>query len=50
MNVGSRLTLEGIGAPFTGSDYNITCVRHTYDLVNGHRTHFQAERTTIEEV
>lgn len=49
MSVGSRLTLERVGAPFEGPDYYVTRVRHTYDLAEGHRTHFEAERATIGE-
>jgi phage protein D len=47
--VGSRLTLERAGAPFNGPGYYATGVRHTYDLKNGHRTHFTAERATVGE-
>lgn len=47
--VGSRLTLERAGAPFNGGGYYATRVRHTYDLKNGHRTHFTAERATVGE-
>jgi uncharacterized protein len=49
MVVGSRLTLERMGQPFDGPGYYVTRVRHTYDLTNGHRTHFAAERATIQE-
>lgn len=49
MIVGSRLTLERVGAPFSGGDYYVTSVRHTYDLESGFRTHFQAERPYIAE-
>ena len=45
--VGSRVRLEKIGAPFQGDGYYVTEVRHTYDLRDGHRTAFQAERPTI---
>jgi phage protein D len=48
VTVGSRLTLDGAGTPFNGSGYYATRVRHTYDLKNGHRTHFTAERATVE--
>jgi Bacteriophage probable baseplate hub protein len=47
--VGSRLTLQRVGAPFEGGGYHATRVRHTYDLEQGFRTHFEAERPTIEE-
>ena len=47
--VGNKLTLERVGAPFEGDGYHVTRVCHTYDLTNGHRTHFEAERPTIEE-
>lgn len=49
MMVGSRLTLERMGHPFDGAGYYVTRVRHTYDLTDGHRTHFAAERATIQE-
>jgi phage protein D len=49
MVVGSRLTLERIGVPFEGSGYYVTRVRHTYDAIDGHRTHFVAERAAIQE-
>lgn len=49
MVVGSRLMLERVGAPFEGGGYYATRVRHTYDLSNGHRTHFEAERPTLNE-
>lgn len=47
LDVGSRLTLERVGAPFEGEGYYVTSVRHTYDMASGHRTHFDAERTTV---
>lgn len=46
--VGSRLRLERVGAPFDGGEYYATRVQHTYDLVSGHRTSFEAERATVE--
>lgn len=46
--VGSRITLQRVGAPFEGSGYYATRVRQTYDLVNGYRTYFEAERATVE--
>jgi phage protein D len=49
MIVGSRLTLERVGHPFDGQGYYVTRVCHTYDLHNGFRTHFEAERATIQE-
>lgn len=49
MVVGSKLTFERAGHPFDGAGYYVTSVRHTYDLKNGHRTHFVAERATIQE-
>jgi phage protein D len=47
--VGSRVTLERVGAPFEGDGYYATRVRHTYDLTQGHRTLFHAERATIAQ-
>ncbi|MCI5222379.1 MAG: hypothetical protein D3924_06850, partial [Candidatus Electrothrix sp. AR4] len=49
MRVGSLLTLERMGAPFNGGGYYVTWVRHTYDLTDGHRTRFVAERATVGE-
>jgi len=49
MVVGSRLTLDRVGAPFNGDGYSVTRLRHTYDLTSGHRTHFEAERATVNE-
>ena len=49
MMVGSQLTLERIGAPFEGGGYYVTRLCHTYDLSNGHRTCFDAERATVME-
>lgn len=45
--VGSRVTLDRVGPPFSGGGYTVTRVRHTYDLSDGHRTRFEAERATI---
>lgn len=47
MVVGSRLTLERMGAPFDGSGYVVTALRHTYERRNGFRTWFAAERATV---
>jgi phage protein D len=45
--VGSRLTLQRVGAPFSGGGYYATQVCQTYDLIDGYRTHFEAERATV---
>lgn len=45
--VGSTVTLDGVGAPFEGPAYYVTHVCHTYDLEQGHRTWFEAERATV---
>jgi uncharacterized protein len=47
--VGSRVTLEDVGAPFEGPGYYATRVCHTYGLDLGHRTYFEAERPTLNE-
>ena len=47
--VGSRVRLERVGAPFDGDGYAVTRVCHTYDLEQGHRTRFEAERPTLAE-
>ena len=49
MIVGSKLSLDRVGAPFNGDGYYVTRVCHTYDLVDGFRTHFEAERPTVNE-
>jgi phage protein D len=48
MMVGSRLTLQRVAPPFAGSGYYVTKVIQTYDLIDGHRTTFEAERPTME--
>ncbi|EAR22010.1 phage late control D family protein [Nitrococcus mobilis] len=48
MVVASRLTLQRVGRPFEGGGYYVTRVCHTYDLAEGFRTRFEAERPTIE--
>ncbi|WP_319549556.1 contractile injection system protein, VgrG/Pvc8 family [Desulfogranum marinum] len=47
MIVGSSLTLERMGGPFNGQGYYVTWVCHTYDLNQGHRTEFEAQRSTV---
>jgi len=49
MVVGSRLSLDRVGKPFEGDGYYVVRVRHTYDLDQGFRTHFEAQRATISE-
>jgi Bacteriophage probable baseplate hub protein len=49
MQVGSTLKLDNIGKPFSGDGYYVTRLRHTYDLDSGHRTHFEAERATVND-
>jgi phage protein D len=48
--VGSRLTLQQVGAPFEGDGYYVTRLRHTVDLARGLRTWFAAERSTVNAV
>jgi phage protein D len=50
MQVGSRLTLIDVGKPFAGGGYYVTRVQHTYDHTSALRTHFEAERATVNEV
>ena len=47
--MGSKLTLDRVGHPFDGGGYYATKVCHAYDLENGFRTRFEAERATIQE-
>jgi phage protein D len=49
MVVGSHVSLQRVGAPFEGSGYYATRILHTYDLEDGFRTHFSAERATLQE-
>jgi len=49
MVVGSHVALQRVGRPFEGKGYYATHVMHTYDLQDGFRTHFTAERATIQE-
>lgn len=50
MTVGSKLTLDRVGTPFNGSGYYVVRVCHAYDLNTGYRTHFEAERATVNGV
>ncbi|HEX8093012.1 phage late control D family protein [Jatrophihabitans sp.] len=50
MVVGSRLRLELVGPPFEGNGYYVTRVKHTFELQQGLRTRFEAERSTVNEV
>jgi phage protein D len=50
VDVGSVLRLELIGAPFEGDGYYVTQVCHIFDHVQGVRTRFEAERTTLNVV
>ncbi|WP_448872417.1 phage late control D family protein [Desulfobulbus propionicus] len=47
MVVGSLLRLEGVGGPFNGDGYYVTRVCHSFDLTEGHRTRFEAQRATV---
>jgi phage protein D len=47
MVVGSKVELQRVGGPFEGGDYYVTRLLHTYDLREGFRTHFHAERPTL---
>lgn len=49
MVVGSKLILQRVGHPFDGGGYYVTRMLHTYDLKYGYRTHFMAERPTLQE-
>jgi phage protein D len=49
MVVGSKLTLQRVGAPFNGAGYYVVSVNHSYDRVNGYRTHFTAERASVNQ-
>jgi phage protein D len=49
MVVGSRLTLNGVGGPFEGDGWYVTSLCHTWDLAEGFRTRFQAERAMVNE-
>ena len=47
IRVGARLRLERVGPLFEGDGYYVTRVRHQFDLTDGYRTHFDAERAWI---
>jgi uncharacterized protein len=50
MIVGSVVTLDRVGPPFDGGGYYVTRVCHTYrPQPPGFRTHFDAERATIND-
>lgn len=48
MNVGTRVELQYLGAPFNGSGYYVTKICHSYDRQRGLRTEFDAERPFIK--
>jgi len=48
MVVGSTLELVGVGPLFGGDGYRVTSLTHSYDLADGHRTAFTAERPRLE--
>lgn len=41
---GTRLDLRRVARPFEGSGYRVVHARHSFDLTNGYRTRFRAER------
>lgn len=47
LNVGTQLRLERVSPLFEGDGYYVTRVQHHYDLTNGYRTEFEAERAWI---
>lgn len=47
IRVGSLLRLERVSPMFEGDGYYVTRVRHQFDLEQGYRTHFDAERPWI---
>jgi phage protein D len=46
IRVGATVELKGLG-PFFDGPYYVTLARHTFDLRNGYRTTFEAERPGI---
>jgi phage protein D len=49
LDVGSRLKLTGLGSRLSGTGYYVTSVRQSWSRVSGFRTHFEAERSTVNE-
>jgi phage protein D len=47
LRVGTQLRLERVSPLFEGDGYYVTRVQHQFDLTNGYRTHFEAERAWI---
>lgn len=47
LRVGTVLKMERVTPLFEGDGYYVTRVRHQFDLSNGYRTHFEAERAWI---
>jgi phage protein D len=47
IRVGAQLRLERVSPVFEGDGYYVTRVRHQFDLADGYRTHFDAEREWI---
>lgn len=49
LGVGSVLRLEQVGAPFEGDGYYVTRMTQVWDTQHGLRTHFEAERPTLND-
>lgn len=47
LTVGSLVKLERVGPTFEGEGYYVTRVAHCFDLQQGFRTHFEAERSWV---
>jgi len=47
LSVGTRVTLDRAGIPFSGPGYYATWVAHSFDPATGSRTRFSAERATV---
>ena len=47
LQVGSRLCLQRVSPMFEGEGYVVTQVEHRFDLAQGYRTHFEAERAWV---
>jgi phage protein D len=47
LRVGAQVEMGGVGGLFEGSGYTVTEVRHTFNLDDGYRTHFTAQRPYV---
>jgi uncharacterized protein len=49
LDVGSTVKLTGLSKGLSGDGYYVTALKHTWSRTGGFRTHFEAERATLND-